>query len=84
MSKQNWPRHICDKIPDENVWANILIAKAPNQDKRDGMLYGQISWKIFKFKSPTGVFWIPTNDGEELNPPICPYCGAVLNEEEKL
>lgn len=86
MAEQNWLRHTCDKIPDpHNYWINTSIIKAPNQNHRNGELYGQISWKLFKFIRNILVdfAWIPTNDGKELNPPICPFCGTSLTEEEE-
>ena len=83
MAKQNWLRHICDKIPkSQDFWISNLIIKAPNQSPIDGRLYGKISWKIFKFSVSNGVFNLPDNDGEELNPPICPFCKVSLIEEE--
>ena len=36
MSKQKWPTHVCDKMPDRDlIWTAVLIVKAPHQTHID-------------------------------------------------
>lgn len=79
MTKQNYLRHYCDKIPVDPTELTLTgVMKVPFKSQ-NGQTFGRVSWKLIKARWLWFTEIYVDEEITELNPPICPFCNELLN-----
>lgn len=77
-------QHKCREMPlYPKGFKVVTIALSPHISMDGKTFFGDVSWKLFN-ATQVPIFGLrPDHIGKELDPPICPFCGISLTEEEE-